>query len=265
MMSDYVDVDIFWLKVVLSFFVGGGYIAFTVFVSEKFGSKIGWIILGLPSTLLISLIFTAWAQDTQTVVNTLPIIPAGLALSSLFAMFFIMAYGRGLKTAPAIAISLLGWGVLSLILAILKPPLPLSILICLTGIGIAIWYLQKFPHQKLDKIKSSYSIFIYRAVFAGAVIVISVLMNKFMGPIWGGMFAVFPAAFTSSLYFISKEHGFKFVSSVARTMPWGTLGTMTFAISLYFLIGCIGFVPSLIVAYIISVFCAIGIYFLPLK
>ena len=42
--------DVFLFKLLLSFVVGGCYIAAMLWVSERFGSKIGGILIGLPLT-----------------------------------------------------------------------------------------------------------------------------------------------------------------------------------------------------------------------
>ncbi|MBN1224817.1 MAG: DUF3147 family protein, partial [Candidatus Aminicenantes bacterium] len=51
---------IFLIKLVLSFFVGGAWVAAATLIADKYGTKIGGIIIGLPSTLLVSLFFIGW-------------------------------------------------------------------------------------------------------------------------------------------------------------------------------------------------------------
>ncbi|MFH1785823.1 MAG: DUF3147 family protein [Candidatus Micrarchaeota archaeon] len=255
--------DLFWIKLILSFITGGVYIAFTIFLSEKFGSKLGGIILGLPSTTLISLIFIAWSQDMSAVVGALPIIPAAISLASLFTVVFMMFFKHGIKTAFLVA--LLIWAICGLSFIFLEITFFHSIILAAIIFAAAILYLQKFPHTKLKKISTSFPEFFYRSFFAGTVIVISVLMSKFMGPVWGGLFAVFPAAFSSSLFLLSNKYGFNFTSSVARSMPFGSIGTAVFALSLYFLILSLEFVPAIIISYVISLLYAIIIYKFYLK
>jgi uncharacterized membrane protein (GlpM family) len=101
---------------------------------------------------------------------------------------------------------------------------------------------------------------LFRSVFAGSVIALALLLSKFIGPVWGGLFAVFPAAFSSSLYLLSKKHGFEFVSAVTRTMPFGSIGTAIFAIALYFSIPYLDFLPALVASYGISLVYAIIMY-----
>src|SRR3990172_6673809 len=99
--------DLFLFKLVLSFIVGGLYVAITIRISEKLGSKLGGMLIGLPSTVLISLIFIAWTQDVTAAVSATPIIPVASAISSVFVASFILLYryGRGV----ALILSILLW------------------------------------------------------------------------------------------------------------------------------------------------------------
>ena len=114
--------DLFWIKLILSFFIGGTYIAFTIWIAEKFGSKIGGIILGLPSTTLVSLIFIAWTQDVSAL-TALPTTTAAFCKRT-FVSAFILSYRYGIKIAFSIAFNL---GSLGVLLVLLKLDLLFSI------------------------------------------------------------------------------------------------------------------------------------------
>ena len=68
--------SIFLFKLFLSFIVGGLYIALTIRISERIGSRIGGLLIGLPSTLLVSLIFIAWTQNAGAAVSAGETLPA---------------------------------------------------------------------------------------------------------------------------------------------------------------------------------------------
>ncbi|MFH1520886.1 MAG: DUF3147 family protein [Candidatus Micrarchaeota archaeon] len=255
--------DIFWLKLVLSFFVGGLYVAFTIFLSEKLGSKIGGILLGLPSTTLVSLIFIYWTQGTETLLLASAIIPAVMAINLFFVITFISLYNRGINIAFVSAV--LVWAILALIIVLLNPNLFFSVLVFIFTFGISMLLLGKYPHTKLGKIHSSRTEFTYRSVFAGGVISSSVLAANYVGAVWGGVLGTFPAAFSSSLYLLSKKHGFAFASSVAKNIPFGTIGTVIFAISLSTVSSHFDIVISFIISYLLSLFYAVLVYFVILK
>ncbi|MDI9559183.1 MAG: DUF3147 family protein, partial [Pseudomonadota bacterium] len=52
--------NIFVLKLILSFIVGSLWITMVTILAEKYGTRIGGLMAGLPSTILISLFFIAW-------------------------------------------------------------------------------------------------------------------------------------------------------------------------------------------------------------
>ena len=73
--------DVFLFKLLLSFVVGGCYIAAMLWVAERFGSKIGGILIGLPSNLL----------DVETQLRP----DCGVRLSGSISSFIVV--GRGGK------------------------------------------------------------------------------------------------------------------------------------------------------------------------
>ena len=55
----------FWYKLLLSFLVGGCWVTLTTIIAEKFGSKIGGLLGGLPSTIVVSLLFIGLTQNAE--------------------------------------------------------------------------------------------------------------------------------------------------------------------------------------------------------
>ena len=256
--------DVFWLKVLLSFLVGGSYIAFTIWVSEKFGSKLGGVLIGLPSTSLVSLAFIAWSQGVPAAVATVPVIPAVFGASCSFVAVFFLLQKRGVGNAFAIALGL--WFVLTSSFVFLK----LESLALSVGIGIllsaaAINALSSFPHRKLPNTHSPKTEFLFRSAFAGGVVACAVILAKFAGPLWGGVFAAFPAAFSSSVFLLSRKHGAEFAGSVARTMPYGSLSTMAFVLAFYFSAVPLGLIGSLAFSFAVSLAAAAALYWLFLR
>lgn len=251
--------DPFILKLILSFIVGGLFIAFTIWVSEKFGSKIGGLLIGLPSTLIISLIFIAWTQDQSAAVSAIPIVPAAIAANSLFVVAFILLhkYGRFLAFSGATLL----WTILTLPLVLTdQKNLIISLIIAVIFFTLALLYLRKFPHRKLEHFTFSTQEFLFRTIFAGSIVALAVFLGKILGPLWGGLFASFPAAFFSTLYLLEKRYDINFTSSVARTMPYGSMGNVIFAVSFFLLVPAIGMISGIIISYIISLVFAVLIY-----
>lgn len=242
---------IFFIKLILSFIAGGSFIAFLIWLSEKFGSKIGGMLIGLPSTGLISLIFIAWTQNTEAAVSALPVFPATIGAATLFSVAFIYFHKYG--NVSSFFLALLLWFALSFPLAFFSlKNIWISFGLAIVFVGIAIWKLNKFPYRKLDKFSLSRSEFLFRVILAGGIISLAVLLGKVLGPLWGGMFASFPAAFSSSLLILKRRHGIEFASSVARTMPYGAISNILFAISFFYLVPALGMLLGTTLAFLVS-------------
>lgn len=250
----------FIIKLILSFLVGGGYIASIIWVSERFGSRIGGLLIGLPSTILISLLFIAWTQSDKAAVSALPIAPAAIGASALFLAIFIHQYRKwGIVLAYIRAI--LVWALITfpLIFFNIKNIL-FSLGLSALFISVSIYYLHRFTHQKLSKSKHTKKEFLFRSFIAGSVIAFAVFLGKVLGPLWGGVFASFPAAFSSSILLLERKHGIKFASSVARTMPYGSISNVVFVLVFYFIVPLLGislgtmisYTSSIIIAYLLN-------------
>jgi hypothetical protein len=55
--------DPYWFKLLIRFCVGGLWVTLTTIVADRFGSKLGGWIGGLPSTIVVTLFFAGDYQD----------------------------------------------------------------------------------------------------------------------------------------------------------------------------------------------------------
>ena len=67
-----------------------------------------------------------------------------------------------------------------------------------------------------------------RSVFGGLVVMLTVLIAKTAGPVFGGLFAAFPAMFIATLTISYKTHDIEF--SRAMTKPLMVTGMITVAV-----------------------------------
>lgn len=228
--------DPFWLKLLASFLVGGFYIGFVVVRgSEKFGSVFGGILAGMPSTVLISLLFIAWTQNTTVMWKAIPIIPIGLSVSIIYLMILVSFYKRSKLISLA--------GSLALWLAILAPfvfykvgNIMLSFSIAAVVLSVAIALLKKFPDRKPPQFALTRKELWFRFVVAGAMISLSVLLGKIAGPIWGGLIASFPVATFSAVMLLINRHGQDFAISFVRGAAYGIIPNIGFLTLLFFLV-----------------------------
>lgn len=247
------------LKVALSFVVGGLYIGVTTVVAERFGSKIGGLLVALPSTILVSLVFIAALLGPTGLVQSTVTIPAAIGASIIFLAAFVFLHRFGLLFGYlgavavwlAIAISLI-WLHLDHILV--------SILLSLLLFFVGLSYLRGQPHRKLPPLRFSKSAFAVRCLFAGTFVALAVLLAGLAGPLWGGTFSAFPAAFSATVLILTRTHGIEFTTSTAKTMMLGAAANIAFVAGVFYLVPVTGVIAGMILAYALCLVFAAGMY-----
>jgi uncharacterized membrane protein (GlpM family) len=58
----------------------------------------------------------------------------------------------------------------------------------------------------------------FRSILGGCIIALVVFLSKTLGNIWGGLFAVFPAVFTSTFVIYYHLHGKAVIPAVAKSV-----------------------------------------------
>lgn len=224
----------FIVRVLLSFIVGGLYIGVMTRLSEKFGSKIGGLLIALPSITLVGLSFIALTQNQDVLVTATTVMPSSIAASTIFLMSFVLLYRYGWLLAYLGAVAV--WFLLNLPLVVLGiEKIGWSVLIAMVLFAISITYFHSHPHRKLAPIKISGGVFLLRVVFAGSFIALAVLLAEVAGAAWGGLFASFPAAFSATVILFARTHGIDFTASVSKTMVNGALANVAFVVGVYLL------------------------------
>lgn len=246
-------------KLLLSFLVGGLYTGFTIWLAENHGSRLGGLSTGLPSRTVLTLIFISWTQGTAAALSAIPIMPIALSVNALYIVAFVKLYKYG--TYKAFSYAMILWFLCTLPLVFLGlNNLVVSLLLSVPTLGFGIFVLKKYPHRKLHESQKVKNQFWRRVIIAGSLVSASVLAGKMFGPIWGGLIASFPVAYTSSLFMIARNYGIEFTSAVARTMPYGTIGNVIFTTGFYVLTPSAGAFASVVIAYILAILFAFFCY-----
>jgi hypothetical protein len=251
--------NVFLFRVFLSFLVGGLYIGLMTRVSEKFGSKIGGLLIALPSIVLVGLVFIAITQGKNTLVAATTIMPANIAASTTFLVVFVLAYRYGLFLAYmaallvwfAITITLISLGLHSMLW-------PIVVALFLFAGSLSFFHQQ--PHVTLPHSKFNKQALLFRSAFAGTFVALAVLLAKLLGAHWGGLFASFPAAFSSTVLLLAPKHGIKFTASLSRAMVNGALANVVFVMAIYALVPVIGVITGMLLAYFICLAFALFSY-----
>ena len=256
---------VFLLKLILSFVVGGTWITIATILAEKFGTKIGGAIAGIPSTMVVALLFIGLTRSPIVASQSTTIIPIVIGIDSLFVVVYILLCRFNFYFA--VLCSLMLWFISSFILILIKFD---NFLHSLISFAILSAFSYLIIEKKLNiksesrkKIKYSFSMLLFRGIFSGAIILFSVLMAKISGPTLGGIFAVFPAMMLSTIIITHFAHGKNFSLAVMKSlMVSGTITPVVYAISVrysYIYLGLvfgtlISFFISLISSYIVYIF-----------
>lgn len=245
----------FWFKLALSFFVGSLWVTLTTLSAERFGSKIGGLIGGLPSTVVIALLFIGYTQSPQVAAQATTVMPLAQGLNSLFVLTFMLLIRRGLWSA--LSGSLLVWFIEATLLYRLDIQ---SFFISLIGWLVLLFFcyfvLEKWwKISSRSKLEVSYpaSQLIWRALFGGAVIALAVFMGKLGGSLLGGIFGSFPAMFLSTLVIAYNTGGLDFSRSVGKSLVIsGLINVPLYEIVVRFLYPNIGLVLGTVIAVLFS-------------
>ncbi len=210
----------FWLKLALSFIIGSLWVSITTLSAERFGSKVGGLIGGLPSTVVIALFFIGLTQSALVAAQATTVMPLAQGLNGLFVLCFMLLIKPGIKFALPGA--LLFWALEATLLFRLDIQ---AFWISLAGwlLLLAVCYLavekwMSIPSSAGQPVTYQPGQIIWRAVLGGGVISVAVLMGKLGGPLLGGIFGSFPAMFLSTLVITSQTGGAEFSRSVGKAL-----------------------------------------------
>ncbi|MEK6982738.1 MAG: DUF3147 family protein [Candidatus Micrarchaeota archaeon] len=209
----------FFFKVFLSFLVAGIWITVITRLSESKGTKLGGILAGMPSNLVISMIFVAWTQNTMIASESASIVPLAMIIDSIFLFVFVLACKRYKESA--FVISIISWAICAHITSFFTDINMWIGVIIYTIITLALfYYLEKT--QKINSNKRAKNIeptkldLVLRGTGAGLVVAGVVVLVYVLGPQVGGIFAVFPAVMLCTLFILNKSQGIEFAQSSAK-------------------------------------------------
>ncbi len=210
----------FVINLVLSVLVGGVWVTLVTMGADRFGSKVGGVLAGLPSTVVVTLLFVGRSQGRLAASEATDVVPLAYAASGLFLLLYVGLLDKGLGIALGASLTL--WFLLSgaVVLADLRD-FAVSITAWLLSLAATVTILEKgfdIPAQGKLPIRYTLPQLAFRAAFSGLMIGFGVFMSKIGGPIYGGIFACFPAAFLSSLVITFFSGGAAFSRSVAKAM-----------------------------------------------
>lgn len=217
--------DPFLVKLLLSLIVGGLWITLTTLAAERLGSKLGGLIGGLPSTLVVALFFIGWTQGPEQARAATTALPAALAVNAVFLVVYAALARRGLALGIGAALlvwlalqgALISWGQISFLGALAIWAVTLS--------G-AYWLMTRAldlqPHGGVPARRSPAEI-AGRGLFSGGIVAGAVLLSRLGGPVLGAVMAAFPAVYLSTLIITARAVSIEFSRALVLPLMVGAV------------------------------------------
>ena len=229
--------SIFILKLILSFFIAGFWAILTTVMAEKYGTKMGGVLAGFPSTTLLALFFIGWTESTADASQAAILAPIGIGLNAFFVLIYV--YFVKYKFSLALIASLIWLLLCSSFLYIIKFN-NIYISVAVYFVSVLIVYLiieKKFKIKSVTSKKINYnsSIIIFRGLLGGTIVLLAVIMNKIGGPILGGIFSAFPAMWFSTLIITYFSAGREFSAAIMKASIIGAFTSVLYAVTVHYL------------------------------
>ena len=250
-------IDAFIIKLILSFVVGSSWVTITTIIAEKFGSKIGGLVGGLPSTSAIMLFFVAITQNIDSAVSATTMLPLFYCFNAVFLILFALLAKKGLGIS--FFSSIFAWGLLAAILVWSKyNNFVVALISWIITLILTIYIFEKkikLKSHKKVKIKYTTKQIFFRAFLSGAIICLGVFLAKLGGPIYGAVFAAFPAMFCSTLIISYLSSGYKFARSLTKSLGIsGMINIPIYSLAVRYTYPLFGILFGTIVSLLMSVF-----------
>ena len=250
-------IDPFIIRLILSFITGFIWITILTILAERYGTKIGGAIAGIPATMVVALLFIGITQSAQIASQSTTIVPLVVGLNALFVVLYIFL-ARITKFLPALILSIISWSVIAYFLILLKLNSFTFSLIGYLALVLVSYYLleKKFNIQSHGKKIIKYTVLqlALRSFIGGSLIFFAVLMAKIGGPLIGGIFSSFPALTVALIvitYLVHKDPSYT-EALLKNFIITGTISVVIFVIAVRYSYPALGLVTGTISSLVIS-------------
>jgi len=255
-MSILAEIDtLFWTRLFWSFLVGAIWVSAITVVAEKFGSKVGGFIGGLPSTIVVALFFIGLSQDLNAAREATTLIPLQMGINGVFIVTYLATVRFGLF--PGLGSALAVWALLtSLVIIVGFNHFPASLMIWGGLLVFSFLMSEKGMtiHSKGGiRVPYTPAQIATRGIISGLIISFAVLIGRLSGPLIGGIFSTFPVIFMSTLFITHRTGGREFSRAVAKTlMLSGMINVVVYAVVSRYAFQVTGLVAGSLIAMIVS-------------
>lgn len=253
----------FLIKLALSFLVGSIWITTITVIAEKYGSKIGGFIGGLPSTIVIALLFIGLSQSATDASRAAVMIPLVMGVNGFFILVYLALVHRGL--IKALLSALLFWFfIIYLIILFGIEGFWISIVVWISALGFCVFVTENIMiigHKGGVRVPYTSRQIFTRGIVSGFIISMAVLISRLAGPVVGGIFSNFPVIFMSTLYITYRTGGAEFSRAVAKTLMHSAMVNVgVYSFTVHFGYQYLGLFSGTLIAMILSAFSAFLTY-----
>ncbi len=223
--------DLFLLRLLLSFAIGGTWVTITTEVTVRHGSRVGGVLAGFPSIVAFSLAFIAWTQSTGAAVDATTALPLALGFTAAYPLVY-SALAKDRRFSVALLSSLAFWAVSAFTTTLIIIETGVGFTVSLAGF-LTVWALAYISLSRRIKVRVSVRgirirpfDWLWRFALAGGMVVGAILLSETLGPVAGGAFASFPAIVSSTIFVVSRVDGVEASRGLATPVMFSTILTV---------------------------------------
>lgn len=235
--------EAFWLRVVLSFSLGGLAVALFTTAAERLGSRVGGLLLSFPVKVTIALVLIGLNEGVDVASEAAGATPLGLGVNLVFLAATAL-FVRRLDPWPALAAAIAVWLAVGLLAILLVPArAPWVALAWILPATVALLVVPRAPGVRPRRREGdTFGVpgLLARAAGAGTIVALSVVLARYGGPVFGGLAAVFPSGWITTMVILTRHHGPDFTAATVRVMVAGSLAPVAFGLAVWRLYPTLG-------------------------
>jgi uncharacterized membrane protein (GlpM family) len=222
--------QLLYIQLAASFIIGGLVIAFQTLIAERVPPKWSGVVLTIPTTMSMGLLFIALTKSTADIPEVTVVMPAAVAIAYTFITLFSFTVRFGLW--KGLALPYIVWAILAYGLTQFPPNsyTESTFIYALPIIIILYLIIRKVPDtKKLKSFPLDTKHILIRSMIGGTIILLATVLAKTAGNHWGGIFSLFPAAFSATFIIYYHLQGPEVIPSIIKSLFWpGTIGFILF-------------------------------------
>jgi len=211
------------LMLALRMAVAAAFVVTASFITERSGPAIGALVATLPISAGPAYAFLALDHDAAFIAQgALTSLPINAATISLGLVYVLLAQRHNLAVSflPAAAV----WIAIASFIASRQWSIGDGLLLNAVAFAICTPLMQRYRHAKMPPVARRWYDVPFRASLVAILVAIVVTLSGKVGPSISGIFALFPAVFSSMMLILHPRIGGKATAAVIANSAWGLMG-----------------------------------------